>query len=137
MTHFHFIFILILIKLGSVELEKQKIKKCWPKYFGLDGLSAGHVIYIKKCTNWSKLFSSILLHVLLSNAFMKSSIIPLGDTCEENNYRPIICVSTYSKIFEMILLHVIYRHLHKCDNEFGFNVSCVLSRKHISDEHIA
>ena len=37
-----------------------------------------------------------------------------------NNYRPIALASTFSKLFELILLKYLESFLHTCDNQFGF-----------------
>ena len=71
------------------------------------------------------LFTSMLTHGYLPDAFMTTSIIPIlknknGDTSAKNNYRPIAIVTAMSKIFELCLATVMDAHLVTSDNQFGF-----------------
>ena len=78
------------------------------------------------------LFTSMLTHGYLPDAFMATSIIPIlknknGDTSAKNNYRPIAIVTTMSKIFESCLATFMDAHLVTSDNQFGFK------QKHSTD----
>ena len=78
------------------------------------------------------LFTSMLTHGYLPDAFMKTSIIPIlknknGDTSAKNNYRPIAIVTTMSIIFELCLATIMDTHLVTSDNQFGFK------QKHSTD----
>ena len=61
------------------------------------------------------LFSSMLTHRYLPDAFMTTSITPIlknknGDTSAKNNYRPIAIVTAMSKIFELCLV-ILWMHI--------------------------
>ena len=56
---------------------------------------------------------------------MKTAMVPIslkktGDTCDENNYRPIALVSAASKIVEICILGILETYLQTYDHQFGF-----------------
>ena len=114
----------------SDSLKKVKLGKS----AGIDGLAAEHFVYSYEriSVHLAMLFTSMLTHGYLPDAFMTTSIIPIsknknGDTSAENNYRPIAIVTAMSKIFELCLATVMDAHLVTSDNQFGFK------RKHSTD----
>ena len=111
---------------------KKKIKL--GKSAGIDGLAAEHFVYSHEriSVHLAMLFTSMLTHGYLPDAFMTTSIIPIlknknGDTSAKNNYRPIAIVTAMSKIFELCLATVMDAHLVTSDNQFGFK------QKHSTD----
>ena len=104
------------------------------KSAGIDGLAAEHFVYSHEriSVHLAMLFTSMLTHGYLPDAFMTTSIIPIlknknGDTSAKNNYRPIAIVTAMSKIFELCLATVMDAHLVTSDNQFGFK------QKHSTD----
>ena len=94
---------------------------------GIDGLAAEHYVYSHKClsVHLALLFTCILTHGYMPNAFMKTSIIPIlkkknDNTSAKNNYRPIAIVTAMSKIFELCLSRIMDAYLFTSDNQFGF-----------------
>ena len=72
------------------------------------------------------------MHSYLLSMFMKTRIVPIiknktGDTSDKNNYRPIVLVTTASKIFELCLSMTLEDYLFTHDQQFGFK------RKHSTD----
>ena len=97
------------------------------KYAGFDGLAAEHFVYSHEriSVHLGMLFTSMLTHGYLPDAFMTTSIIPIlknknGDASAKNNYRPIAIVTAMSKIFELCLAIIMDAHLVTSDNQFGF-----------------
>ena len=114
----------------SDSLKKVKLGKS----AGIDGLAAEHFVYSHEriSVHLAMLFTSMLTHGYLPDAFMTTSIIPIlknknGDTSAKNNYRPIAIVTAMSKIFELCLATVMDAHLVTSDNQFGFK------QKHSTD----
>ena len=114
----------------SDSLKKVKLGKS----AGIDGLAAEHFVYSHEriSVHLAMLFTSMLTHGYLPDAFMTTSIIPIlknknGDTSAKNNYRPIAIVTAMSKIFELCLDTIMDAHLVTSDNQFGFK------QKHSTD----
>ena len=104
------------------------------KSAGIDGLAAEHFIHshVSITVHLSLLFSCMLSHGFLPDAFMRTSIIPIlknknGDTSAKSNYRPIAIVTAMSKIFELCLSRIMDVYLFTSDNQFGFK------QKHSTD----
>ena len=111
-------------------LKKVKLGKS----VGIDGIAAEHCVYSHEriSVQLAMLFTSMLTHGYLPDAFMTTSIIPIlknknGDTSAKNNYRPIAIVTAMSKIFELCLATIRDAHLVTSDNQFGFK------QKHSTD----
>ena len=71
------------------------------------------------------LFNVCLTHGFIPNRCIASVITPVvksnkNSVRDVNNYRPIALASTFSKLFELILLKYLESFLHTCDNQFGF-----------------
>ena len=104
------------------------------KSAGIDGLAAEHFIHshISITIHLALLFSCMLSHGFLPDAFMRSSIIPIlkkknDDISAKSNYGPIAIVTTMSKIFELCLSRIMDVHLIANDNQLGFK------QKHSTD----
>ena len=104
------------------------------KSAGIDDSAAEHFVYSYEriSVHLAMLFTSMLTHGYLPDAFMTTSIIPIlknknGDTSAKNNYRPIAIVTAMSKIFELCLATIIDAHLVTSDIQFGFK------QKHSTD----
>ena len=104
------------------------------KSAGIDGLAAEHFIYSHTSitVHLSLLFSCMLTHGCMPDAFMKTSLIPIlknknGDTSAKSNYRPIAIVTAMSKVFELCLSRIMDVYLFTSDNQFGFK------QKHSTD----
>ena len=110
------------------------------KSAGIDGLAAEHFIYSHTSitVHLSLLFSCMLTHGCMPDAFMKTSLIPIlknknGDTSAKSNYRPIAIVTAMSKVFELCLSRIMFCSVLFCsvlfisDNQFGFK------QKHSTD----
>ena len=83
----------------SDSLKKGKLGKS----AGIDGLAAEHCVYSYEriSVHLAMLFTSMLTHGYLPDAFMTTSIIPIlknknGDTSDKNNHRPIAIVTAMS-----------------------------------------
>ena len=104
------------------------------KSAGIDGLAAEHFIYSHTSitVHLSLLFSCMLTHGCMPDAFMKTSLIPIlknknGDTSAKSNNRPIAIVTAMSKVFELCLSRIMDVYLFTSDNQFGFK------QKHSTD----
>ena len=104
------------------------------KSAGIESLAAEHFVYSHEriSVHLAILFTSMLTHGYLPDAFMTTSIIPIfknknGDTSAKNNYKPITIVTAMSKIFELCLATIMDAHLIISDNQFGFK------QKHSTD----
>ena len=107
----------------SDSLKKVKLGKS----AGIDGLAAEHFVYSHEriSIHLAMLFTSMLTHGYLPDAFMTTSIIPILKN--KNNYRPIAIVTAMSKNFELCLATIMDAHLFTSDNQFGFK------QKHCTD----
>ena len=104
------------------------------KSAGIDGLAAEHFIYSHTSitVHLSLLFSCMLTHGCIPDAFMKTLLIPMlknknGDTSAKSNHRPIAIVTAMSKVFELCLSRIMDVYLFTSDNQFGFK------QKHSTD----
>ena len=100
-------------------LKETKLGKC----AGIDGLAVEHFIHshVSITVHLLLLFSCMLSHGFLPDAFMRTSIIPIlrnknGDTSAKSNYRPIAIVTAVSKIFELCLSRILDVYLFTSDN---------------------
>ena len=114
-----------LCDVGLIQAQLHKLKrKCAP---GLDNICTEHLIYSHPLVSVhiSMLFNLCLTHGLIPNRCIASMITPVvksnkNSVRDVNNYRPIALASTFSKLFELILLKYLESFLHTCDNQFGF-----------------
>ena len=77
------------------------------------------------------LLNVCLTHGFIPNRSIASVITPVvksnkNSVRDVNNYRPIALASTFSKLFELILLKYLESFLHTCDNQFGFHTCDIL-----------
>ena len=91
---------------------------------GVDGLAAEHFLYANRhiFVYLSLLFNSFMYQGYLQAAFMKTAIVPMtkcktGNSSDKNNYRPIVLVTTCSKIAELCLLEFIEVYLDAHDHQ--------------------
>ena len=108
----------------SGSLKKVKVGKSAV----IDGLAAEHFVYSHEriSVHLAMVFTSMLTHGYLPDAFMTTSIILIlknknGDTSAKNNYRPIAIVTAMSKTFELCLATILDTHLVTSDNQLALN----------------
>ena len=113
-----------LCNVGLIHAQLHKLKqKCAP---GLDNIWTEHLIYSHPLisVHISMLFNVCLTHGFIPNRCIASVISRVvkshkNSVRDVNNYRPIALASTFSKLFELILLKYLESFLHTCDNQFG------------------
>ena len=118
----------ITITAGDIlnSLKETKLSKS----AGIGGLAAEHFIHshVSITVRVSLLFSCMLSHGILPDAFMRTLIIPIlknknGDTSAKRNYRSIAIVTAMSIMFELCLSRIMDAYLFNLftsDNQFGF-----------------
>jgi len=94
---------------------------------GAEGLQSEH--YLFACDAIvpviTKLIHSMISHGFVPNEVMTVLISPIlkkknADISKSSNYRPIAIATTFSKIFELLLLAKCENMLRTTDNQFGF-----------------
>ena len=98
-----------LYNVGLIQAQLHKLKRnCAP---GLDSICTEHLIYSHPLisVHISMLFNVCLTHGFIPNRCIASVITPVvksnkNSVRDVNNYRPIALVSTFSKLFRLILL---------------------------------
>ena len=114
-----------LCSVEFIQAQLHKLKqKCAP---GLDSICTEHLIYSHSVisVHISMLFNVCLSHGFIPNRCIASVVAPVvlsnkNSIRDVNSYRPIALASTFSKMFELILLKYLESFLHACDNQFGF-----------------
>jgi len=94
---------------------------------GFAGLSTDHFINDRDelCTNIALLFSALIVHNVIFNDLLVSSIIPILNcrnvNCTDSaNYRGIALSSIFGKIFDKIILNKYADKLVTSQHQFGF-----------------
>ena len=97
------------------------------KASGLDGLMAEHLSFahLTLVVHLSLLFTILLKHSVVPDAFGRSEIIPLlknadGNHFTSDNYRAITLSPVINKLLEMVILALVDAHLQSDSLQYGF-----------------